>query len=84
VDELGAVRSLRNGWGEAIQWYSYDAFGRGLDYQIRYAEQVIQPYGLTGREWDSETGLYSYRAKYYDSRIGGFISQDRLGLRVGM
>jgi RHS repeat-associated protein len=62
--------------GEAIQRYSYDAFGWGLDYQVRYAEQVIQPYGFTGREWDSETGLYYYRARYYDPRIGRFISKD--------
>jgi RHS repeat-associated protein len=33
----------------------------------------------TGREWDSETGLYYYRARYYDPQIGRFISEDPLG-----
>lgn len=32
----------------------------------------------TGREWDQETGLYYYRARYYDAKVGGFIAQDSI------
>ena len=39
---------------------------------------------FTGREWDSETGLYYYRARYYDPRIGRFISEDPIRFRGGM
>jgi RHS repeat-associated protein len=46
-------------------------------------EQVIHPYGGTGREWDSETGLYYYRARYYDPKIGRFISKDPIGFAGG-
>ena len=28
-------------------------------------------YAFTGREWDPETGLYYYRARYYDPKSGG-------------
>lgn len=35
--------------------------------------------GYTGREWDFETGLYYYRARYYDPSIGRFISEDPIG-----
>jgi RHS repeat-associated protein len=35
-------------------------------------------YAFTGREWDPETGLYYYRARYLDARAGRFISEDRL------
>ncbi len=31
-------------------------------------------YAFTGREWDGE--LYYYRARYYDPKIGRFISED--------
>lgn len=55
----------------------YDAWGNlelGAD----------QPgYAFTGREWDPETGLYYYRARYYDPRIGRFISEDPIGFLGG-
>jgi RHS repeat-associated protein len=44
---------------------------------------VKQPYGFTGREWDSETGLYFYRARYYDPQMGRFISKDPIGFAGG-
>jgi len=34
----------------------------------------------TAREWDGEVGLYYYRNRYYEPRIGRFISEDPLGL----
>jgi len=38
---------------------------------------------FTGREYDSETGLYFYRARYYDPAIGRFISEDPIGFQGG-
>jgi RHS repeat-associated protein len=38
----------------------------------------------TGREWDPETGLYYYRARYYDPKVGRFISEDPIGFRGGV
>ena len=36
-------------------------------------------YTSTGREWDKETGLYYYRARYYDPMEGRFISMGAVG-----
>lgn len=35
----------------------------------------------TARESDTETGLYYYRARYYDQTSGRFLSEDPAGLR---
>ena len=40
-------------------------------------------YAFTGREWDSEIGLYFYRARYYSPDSGRFVSEDPSGLRAG-
>jgi RHS repeat-associated protein len=40
-------------------------------------------YAFTGREWDAETGLYYYRARYYDPKIGRFLSEDPIGFMGG-
>ena len=35
--------------------------------------------GRTARESDTETGLYYYRARYYDQNAGRFLNEDPLG-----
>jgi RHS repeat-associated protein len=40
---------------------------------------VGNPFLFTGREWDSETGLYHYRARTYDPAEGRFKQRDPLG-----
>jgi RHS repeat-associated protein len=38
----------------------------------------------TGRQLDPETGLYYYRARYYDPDLGRFLSEDPLGFGSGI
>jgi RHS repeat-associated protein len=38
---------------------------------------------FTGREWDPKTGLYYYQARYYDPKLGRFISEEPLRLSEG-
>ena len=38
----------------------------------------------TGREFDPEINLYFYRARYYDSKVGQFISEDPVGFGGGI
>ena len=40
---------------------------------------MANPYMFNGRRLDPETGLYYYRARYYDPQSGRFISEDPLG-----
>ncbi len=77
ADGLGSIIATTDASGAVTSRRQYDAWGNlevGAD----------QPgYAFTGREWDPETGLYYYRARYYDPKIGRFISEDPLGLAAG-
>ncbi len=42
------------------------------------------PFLFTGREYDYETGLYYYRARYYNPEIGRFLQTDPVGYDAGM
>jgi RHS repeat-associated protein len=44
---------------------------------------VSNPFQFTGREFDPETGLYFYRARYYDPSTGRFLSEDPIGFNAG-
>ena len=44
---------------------------------------TINPYTFTRREIDKESGLYYYRARYYDSIMGRFINEDPIGFAGG-
>ena len=41
-------------------------------------------HSYTASEFDSESGLYYYRARYYDPSTGRFLSEDPIGLDGGV
>jgi len=71
-DGLGSVTGLTNLSGAVVATYKYDVFG-AIKSQIG---SVVNPYRFTGREYDEESGLYYYRARYYDAGVGRFITKD--------
>ncbi|MDD5492517.1 MAG: RHS repeat-associated core domain-containing protein, partial [bacterium] len=70
-DGLGSITALVYQNGNIAQTYRYDSFGN-----ISSTGSLSQPYTYTGREYDSETGLYYYRARYMDPKTGRFLQQD--------
>jgi len=48
------------------------------------APSVTNWYRYTAREFDSETGIYFYRARYYDPGSARFLSEDPIGFRGGI
>ncbi len=71
-DHQGSITHLTDGSGVVANSYVYGSYGRRLS----VVEGVIQPYSYTGREYDDESGLYYYRARYYDANTGRFLSED--------
>lgn len=79
ADGLGSVTSLTNSAGATAQTYTYDSFGK----QTGSSGSLTNPFQYTGRESDAEIGLYYYRARYYDSFAGRFVSEDPIGYAGG-
>jgi len=78
-DGLGSITSLSSGPGSLAQTYTFDSFGK----QTSFSGSLINPFQYTARESDPETGLYYYRARYYDTTAGRFIGEDSVGFLAG-
>jgi RHS repeat-associated protein len=79
ADGLGSVTSLSNAAGSIANTYTYDSFGK----LTASTGSLVNPFQYTAHESDPETGLYYYRARYYDQSTGRFISEDPLSFDTG-
>jgi len=60
--------------------YAYDSFGK----LTASTGTLTNPFQYTGREFDQETGIYEYRARYYDPSAGRFVSEDPINFWSGV
>ena len=72
ADRLGSITHLTDEQGQVVATYEYDPFGKMRE---RHGS-IHNPFTFTGREFDSNTGLYYYRARYYDATLGRFLTTD--------
>jgi RHS repeat-associated protein len=75
ADGLGSITDLTDALGAVVKSYRYKSFGK-IEDQLG---SLHQPFTFTGREWDSEIGLYYYRSRYYNPRTGRFLTKDPIG-----
>jgi RHS repeat-associated protein len=71
--------ALGDGTGTLQTQFTYEPFG----FVSQTGAASTSSYKYTGRE-DDGTGLYYYRARYYQPRFQRFISEDPIGLRGGI
>ena len=64
-DGLGSVTSLSNSAGTLAETYAYDSYGK----LTASTGTLVNSFQYTGREFDSETGIYYYRARYFDPSV---------------
>ncbi len=83
-DKLGSIRMLitrTGGWRIAERFSPYgmtvsrDTASTGVGVALRYR--------WTGREYDSETGFYYLRARYYSPTLRRFVAEDPVGTAGG-
>ena len=77
TDQLGSTNELTDDGGNVVEGIGYDSFGNSTG-------TSLTRYTYTGREFDSVTDLYYYRARWYDPQVGRFISEDPIGLNGGI
>ena len=78
-DGLGSVSSISSSAGALANTYTYDSYGK----ITASSGTIANSFEFTGREYDRETGIYHYRARYYDQSVGRFTSEDPIDFRGG-
>jgi len=80
TDHLGSVRDIANASGQVIDHVNYDAFGNTLSETNPSAGGRIK---FQGGEYDPETGLYRFGARYLNTTTGQWLTEDPLGFGGG-
>jgi RHS repeat-associated protein len=79
-DQQGSVRDVIDNAGNKLNQIRYDSFGTMVSQSN--PNQSFR-FGYTGRDYDAETGMNYYRSRYYDPKVGRFISEDSIGFAAG-
>jgi RHS repeat-associated protein len=75
-DHLGSAQAVTNVRGEEYEQIEYTSYGEIWIDNASAASNLDIPYRFTGKERDTETGLYYYGARYLDSKTGRWLSTD--------
>lgn len=87
-DHLNTIHALINASGQVVERYEYDEWGRTTVFNAAGEElpesAVGNRYCFQGREIDWTTGLYCFRARWYDPVAGRWLSNDPIGISGGL
>ena len=83
TNQIGSTTAITDSDGNVVERVSYDTYGRpyfsDAEGQPLSSSSIGNTTLFQGREYDSETGLYHYRARAYDPVMGRFLQVDPLG-----
>ncbi len=83
------VVAITDGTGAVVERFLYDPYGKStvLDPNFAVDSDSLSDYDwetrFTSREFDKETGLDYFRARYYHSGVGRFVNRDPIGYISG-
>ena len=74
-DDLGSPMLLTDEQGQIRESYAFDEYGQALRHT---PEDQLQPFGYTGYQMETTSGLYFAQARRYDAAAGRFTSEDKI------
>jgi len=77
TDARGSVITTTDENGDVRSQYTYSPYGVSND------DSGI-PFRYTGQKLDAQSGLYYYKARWYDPEVGRFLQPDPIGYSDGM
>jgi len=79
-DGLNSVTSLSSAAGSLASTYTYDSYGK----LTASTGALTNPFRYTAHGFDPETGIYEYRARFYDQNVGRFLNEDPMHFAGGV
>ncbi|MGD9641943.1 MAG: RHS repeat-associated core domain-containing protein [Elusimicrobiales bacterium] len=83
ADGVGSIKAITDNSKQIVETYIYKAYGqptiKNRTGAVFDESGIGNPYLFTAREFDSESGLYYLRHRYYDWRRGAFTQEDPIG-----
>jgi RHS repeat-associated protein len=87
-DHQNSVLAFTDASGTIVESYEYDAWGNVTVYDSNTSELETSHLGnrylFQGREYDFQTQLYYFRARWYNPETGRWLSKDPLGEKGGL
>lgn len=88
TDHQGSVHAVTDGDGVVVEQYRYDAWGNvtvfDADGTPMMESAIGNRYLWQGREYSWATGLYYFRARWYDPVTARWLSKDPIGIAGGL
>ncbi len=76
ADHLGSVRKVVDAEGDVVSSLKYSAFG-----EVALCTGMLPRFRYTGKLFDDVTGLQWNVNRWYDAKVGRWISEDPIGFR---
>jgi RHS repeat-associated protein len=80
-DHLGTPQKLISQSGQVVWSATYDAFGYAT---VDTAYTLVNNLRFPGQYYDQETGLHNNWMRYYDPKIGRYVTSDPIALKGGI
>ncbi|MBF0484349.1 MAG: RHS repeat-associated core domain-containing protein [Candidatus Omnitrophica bacterium] len=78
TDHLGGTNVLMDSSGVKKELIEYDPYGSYARHDKYGDSDEVARFYFTGKKLDDESGLYFFEARYYDSKLGRFITPDTI------